>query len=134
LPPPTGSQLPALHVFPSPQVAERNDDLSVAVAEAGAAVTLDRRQAFGERRRVLVLRRRTIAPVRVDVAGAVVLPFPLERAGATVDRSGREVIPTTWTGIARFENGLARMESGSLFGGLRVEYIDRDGKVVWRAR
>jgi hypothetical protein len=37
------------------------------------------------------------------------------------------VIPTTWTGIAR-------MESGSLFGGLRVEYIDRDGKVVWRAR
>ena len=51
-----------------------------------------------------------------------------------IDRTGREVIPTTRTGISRFEDGLARMESGSLFGGLRVEYIDRDGKVVWRAR
>jgi hypothetical protein len=51
-----------------------------------------------------------------------------------IDRTGREVIPTTWTGIARFQDGLARMESGSLFGGLRVAYIDRDGTVVWRAR
>ena len=59
----------------------------------------------------------------------------IDRTGRMVmwDRSGREVIPTTWTVIAWLQDGLARMESGSLFGGLRVEYIDRDGKVVWRA-
>jgi len=86
----------------------------------------------------------------VDRSGATVIgPLPYRHVGVFVDgragvcrgnawgfidRSGREVIPTTWTGIARFQDGLARMESGSLFGGLRVEYVDREGKVVWRAR
>jgi hypothetical protein len=86
----------------------------------------------------------------IDRAGKTVIgPLPYRHVGVFVDgragvargsawgfidRTGREVIPTTWTGIARFQDGLARMESGSLFGGLRVEYIDRDGRVVWRAR
>jgi len=86
----------------------------------------------------------------IDRTGAVVIqPMPYRHVGVFVDgragvcrgsawgfidRSGREVIPTTWTGVSRFQDGLARMESGSLFGGLRVEYIDRDGRVVWRAR
>lgn len=86
----------------------------------------------------------------IDRTGAVVIkPLPYRHVGAFVDgragvcrgsawgfidRTGREVIPTTWAGISRFQDGLARMESGSLFGGLRVEYIDRDGRVVWRAR
>ena len=86
----------------------------------------------------------------IDRTGATIIgPLPYRHVGIFVDgraavcrgsawgfidRTGREVIPTTWTGVARFQDGLARMESGSLFGGLRVEYIDGDGKVVWRAR
>ena len=86
----------------------------------------------------------------IDTSGKTVIgPLPYRHVGIFVDgragvcrgsawgfidRTGREVIPTTWTGIARFQDGLARMESGSLFGGLKVAYIDRDGKVVWRAR
>jgi hypothetical protein len=86
----------------------------------------------------------------IDTTGKTVIgPLPYRHVGVFVDgragvcrgsawgfidREGREVIPTTWTGIARFQDGLARMESGSLFGGLKVAYIDRDGKVVWRAR
>lgn len=86
----------------------------------------------------------------IDTTGETVIgPLPYRHVGIFVDgragvcrgsawgfidREGREVIPTTWTGIARFQDGLARMESGSLFGGLRVAYIDRDGTVVWRAR
>jgi len=86
----------------------------------------------------------------IDRTGAVVIkPLPYRHVGVFVDgragvcrgsawgfidRTGREVVPTTWTGVSRFQDGLARMESGSLFGGLRVEYIDRDGHVVWRAR
>jgi hypothetical protein len=86
----------------------------------------------------------------IDTTGKTVIgPLPYRHVGIFVDgragvcrgsawgfidRTGREVIPTTWTGIARFQDGLARMESGSLFGGLKVNYIDRDGKVVWRAR
>jgi hypothetical protein len=86
----------------------------------------------------------------VDRTGATVIgPLPYRRVGAFVegragvargdawgfiDRSGREVIPTTWAGITRFEDGLARMESGHLFRGLKVAYIDRDGRVVWQER
>lgn len=86
----------------------------------------------------------------VDRTGATVIgPLPYRHVGAFVDgragvaagmrwgfidRTGREVVPPTWAGINRFHDGLARMESGSLFGGLRIEYLDRDGGIVWRER
>lgn len=86
----------------------------------------------------------------IDTSGKTVIgPLPYRHVGVFVDgragvcrgsawgfidRTGREVIPTTWTGVSRFQDGLARMESGTLFGGLKAAYIDRDGTVVWRAR
>ncbi len=86
----------------------------------------------------------------IDRTGATVIPalpyrhvgvFIEGRAGVArgsawgfIDTRGREVIPTTWTGISTFKDGLAQMESGSLFGGLEIAWIDREGRVVWRER
>ena len=49
-----------------------------------------------------------------------------------IDKSGREVIKPTFAGVSLFHNGLARMESGSLFKGLKTIYIDKKGRVVWK--
>jgi len=54
------------------------------------------------------------------------------RGWGFIDRTGRVVIAPDFTGISLFENGLARMETGSLFGGLQIVYIDPEGRVVWR--
>lgn len=86
----------------------------------------------------------------VDRTGATVIgPLPYRHVGAFadgraavargdrwgfIDRTGREVIPTTWTGVSRFEHGLARMESGHLFRGLKLAWIDTAGRVVWQER
>ncbi len=49
-----------------------------------------------------------------------------------VDRSGREVIPARFASPEFFVNGLARMETGSLFTRLKVTYINKKGQVVWQ--
>lgn len=54
------------------------------------------------------------------------------RGWGFIDRSGRVVIAPEWTGISLFKQGLARMEIGSLFRGLGIVYLDRQGQVVWR--
>jgi hypothetical protein len=49
-----------------------------------------------------------------------------------VDRSGREVIPARFASPKFFVNGLARMETGSLFTRLKITYINKNGQVVWQ--
>ena len=49
-----------------------------------------------------------------------------------IDKSGKEVIKPQFAGAKLFKNGLSRMETGSLFSGLKVVYIDKRGKVVWQ--
>ncbi|GAB3490505.1 WG repeat-containing protein [Spirosoma knui] len=57
------------------------------------------------------------------------------RSWGFIDRQGREVIPTTYTGLTSiFRNGLARMETGSLFKGLETVYITQSGSVFWRGK
>jgi hypothetical protein len=58
-----------------------------------------------------------------------------KRGWGFIDRQGREVIPTNYAGLTSiFRNGLARMETGSLFGGLETVYITQTGKVFWRGK
>jgi hypothetical protein len=49
-----------------------------------------------------------------------------------VDKTGKKVIEPNFAGVRLFRNGLSRMESGSLFGGLKVKYINREGMIVWQ--
>ena len=49
-----------------------------------------------------------------------------------IDRTGKEVITPRFASVKLFNNGLSRIETGSLFKGLKVEYIDKSGKVVWK--
>ena len=49
-----------------------------------------------------------------------------------IDKSGTEVIKPTFAGVSLFHNGLARMETGSLFKGLKTIYINKTGKIVWK--
>lgn len=49
-----------------------------------------------------------------------------------IDKTGKEVIEPEFTGVKLFRNGLSRMETGSLFKGLKVAYINKDGKIVWQ--
>jgi hypothetical protein len=49
-----------------------------------------------------------------------------------IDRSGKEVISPVYAGVTLFKNGFCRMQTGSLFGGLKTVYINREGRVVWK--
>ena len=49
-----------------------------------------------------------------------------------IDKTGKEVVAPTFAGVRLFRNGLSRMESGSLFKGLKVVYINKAGKIVWQ--
>ena len=51
-----------------------------------------------------------------------------------IDHSGKEVIPAGYASPAFFRNGLARMETGSLFTKLKIIYIDKKGQVVWKEK
>ncbi|MGC3947362.1 MAG: WG repeat-containing protein [Chryseolinea sp.] len=51
-----------------------------------------------------------------------------------IDRSGKEVIPAGYASPNFFKNGLARMETGSLFTKLKIVYIDKKGQVVWKEK
>ena len=48
-----------------------------------------------------------------------------------VNRSGKEVISPKYSGTKLFHNGLARMQKGSFFKGVKTVYIDPTGKIVW---
>ncbi|MBD2705800.1 WG repeat-containing protein [Spirosoma sp. BT702] len=54
------------------------------------------------------------------------------RGWGFINRQGIEVIPTIYTGLAHFHNGLARMEIGSPLGELKIVYITKSGHVFWR--
>lgn len=49
-----------------------------------------------------------------------------------IDKTGKEVIEPKFAGVKLFRNGLSRMETGSLFKGLKVVYINKQGKIVWQ--
>jgi hypothetical protein len=51
-----------------------------------------------------------------------------------IDRSGREVIPARYASSKFFVNGLARMETGSLFTKLKITYINKKGQIVWKEK
>ncbi|WP_128543801.1 WG repeat-containing protein [Larkinella soli] len=55
-----------------------------------------------------------------------------DRGWGFIDRTGREVVKPTYTGVSLYRHGLARMETGSLFGGLKTVYITKTGKVFWK--
>jgi len=49
-----------------------------------------------------------------------------------IDKKGKEVIEPKYAGVKLFRNGLSRMETGSLFTGLKVAYINKKGKIAWQ--
>lgn len=51
-----------------------------------------------------------------------------------IDRSGKEVIPARYASSKFFVNGLARMETGSLFTKLKIIYINKKGQIVWKEK
>lgn len=51
-----------------------------------------------------------------------------------IDKSGKEVIPARYASSKFFVNGLARMETGSLFTKLKITYINKQGEVVWKEK
>jgi hypothetical protein len=51
-----------------------------------------------------------------------------------IDRSGKEVIPAQFASPKFFINGLARVETGSFFGELKIVYINKKGQIVWKEK
>ena len=51
-----------------------------------------------------------------------------------IDQSGKEVIPARYASPKFFINGLARVETGSLFTKLKIAYINKKGQVVWKEK
>jgi hypothetical protein len=51
-----------------------------------------------------------------------------------LDRSGKEAIPARFASPKFFINGLARMETGSLFTELKITYINKKGQQVWKEK
>ncbi|MBC7903037.1 MAG: WG repeat-containing protein [Gemmatimonadaceae bacterium] len=49
-----------------------------------------------------------------------------------IDQQGRLVIEAKYAGVSLFKNGLSRMQTGSLFGGLKTVYINQQGTVIWK--
>jgi hypothetical protein len=49
-----------------------------------------------------------------------------------IDKTGKEVIAPQYAGVSLFRNGLSRMQTGHLFNGLQMIYINKTGKVVWK--
>jgi hypothetical protein len=51
-----------------------------------------------------------------------------------IDRNGKEVIPARFSSPQLFLNGLARMEVGNFFKGLKMVYINKKGIEVWKEK
>lgn len=51
-----------------------------------------------------------------------------------IDKSGKEVIPAKYASLKFFVNGLARIETGSLFTKLKIAYINKKGQIVWKEK
>jgi hypothetical protein len=48
-----------------------------------------------------------------------------------IDKTGKEIIKPVYAGLTLFRNGLCRVQTGSLFKGLKTAYIDKKGNVIW---
>lgn len=49
-----------------------------------------------------------------------------------IDTKGKVIIKPKFSSVKLYENGLSRVETGSFFKGLRVQYIDKTGNVFWK--
>lgn len=49
-----------------------------------------------------------------------------------IDKKGKEVIPPKYASVRLFKDGLSKVETGSLFGGLQTNYIDKKGNLVYK--
>jgi hypothetical protein len=58
----------------------------------------------------------------------------VDYAWGYIDKTGKEVIPAKFSTPQLFLNGLARMETGSFFKGLKLVYINKKGIAVWKEK